>query len=228
MKTLYTLLFLSLTTLGFGQEVTRKVEPFTSLIVSRGVDVRLVQSSSDEIIIRTKGIEPEDVLTENRGDALVIKVATKSLWQEMQDNYWWARIEVPYETLENMEINTGAKISANEIISGDVLDIQTNMGGEVEFEVQLTELIIESNMGAMAEVAGTARFVKATASMGAGIDLRDLNAEEARAKSSMGSDIKVHATKAFDGRANMGGTIRVTGDPVKFYESTSMGGDIYN
>src|SRR5210317_1838488 len=98
MKLFYTLLLAGLTTFGYSQEVRRKVDSFSSLIVSRGVDVRLVKSTSDEIIIRTNGIEPEDVITENRGDELVIKIATKSLWQEMQDNYWWARIEVPYQS----------------------------------------------------------------------------------------------------------------------------------
>ena len=42
----------------------------------------------------------------------------------------------------------------------------------------------------------------------------------------MGAEIRVYAIKEFDGRANMGGYIRVSGDPVKFYESTSMGGEI--
>jgi hypothetical protein len=226
MKAIYTLVVLFLTTLSYAQEVTRKIDSYTSLIVSRGVDVRLVKSSSNEVKITTNGIDPNELITESRGDELVIKVATKSLWQEMQDNHWWARVELPYKTIENLEISTGAKVSSKETFTGGLLDVQVSMGGEMELDVQVERLIIESSMGAMAEASGSAKKVELSASMGAEIDLRELTAENVQAKASMGSDVRVHATKEFDGRANMGGTIRVTGNPDKFYQSTSMGGDI--
>ena len=101
------------------------------------------------------------------------------------------------------------------------------MGGEIELTVELNELVIDASMGALAEVAGRARQLDLSASMGAEIDFRDLEAEKARAKSSMGSEIRVHILQEFDGRANMGGTIRVSGNPDKFFKSTSMGGEIY-
>jgi len=226
MKTIYTLILLCLATIGYSQEVTRKIEPFTSIIASRGVDITLVKSNSDEITIRTNGIDPEDVITEGRNDELVIKVATKSLWQEMQDNRWWARIEVPYKVIENLEVSTGARIKSEELLAGKVLDGQVSMGGELVLEVQLEELNIDSSMGGIADLTGRAVRVELSASMGAEIDLRELKADVVHAKSSMGAEVKVHAIKEFDGRANMGGYIRVSGDPDKFYVSTSMGGDI--
>ena len=226
MKALYTLVILCLATIGYGQEVTRKIDKYSSLVVGRGVDVRLVKSSSGEMIIRTHGVDPDNVITEFQGGELEIKVATKSLWQEMQDNHWWVRIELPYQFIDNMEVNTGAKISSEQTFVGDILDVQVNMGGELDLNVKLNELIIDSSMGGVAEATGSAKNLELSASMGAIIDLRELMAEVVQAKSSMGAEIMVHATKEFDGRANMGGLIKVSGDPPKFYESTTMGGEI--
>ena len=218
MKILYTLVMLSLSSIVLAQETTKTIDNYTTLIVSRGVDVRLIKSPSNEVKITTKGIKPNEVVIENHGDELIIKVSTKSLWLEMQDNYWWARIELPYQTIDNIEVSTGAKITSLDLFKGDLLDLEVSMGGELELEVDLNELILDSNMGSVAEIA---------ASMGAEIDLRDLQAEIVTAKSSLGAEVRVHANKEFSGRANMGGSIRVTGNPEKFYESTSMGGDIY-
>lgn len=228
MKAIYTLIILGFTTLVFGQEEVRTIDSYSSLIVSRGVDVKLVKSNSNEVKIITNGIHPDEVITESRGDELVIKVATKSLWQEMQDNHWKARVELPYRTIDNMEISTGARISSDELFSGDLLDIQNSMGGELDMEVKLNHLIIDCSMGAVSELTGAAEKIELSASMGAEIDLGELEGGAVRAKSSMGADIKVYAKKEFDGRANMGGYIRVSGDPAKFYESTSMGGEIRN
>ena len=226
MKAIATVLMVCLAGIASAQETTRNIENYTSLIISRGVDVKLVKSSAQEARIKTNGIDPEDVVIENRGDELVIKVASKSLWIEMQDNHWWARVELPYKSINNIEVSTGAKLISEELFTGDLLDVQVSMGGEIELEVKLNELIIDSSMGAIAEFKGSTIKAELSASMGAEIDLDETAAEAVYAKSSMGSEIKVNATKVFDGRANMGGEIKVYGNPDKFYESTSMGGEI--
>ena len=225
MKGLFTLLLTALTVSLFAQE-TVKIEPYTSLVISRGVDVRLVQSNSNEAKVEVNGIDIDDLIIENKNNELSIKVATKSLWQEMQDNHWWARIELPYQVISNLEVLTGAKLSAKEVLKGEDIDMQVSMGGEIELDLDLELLIIDASMGGLAEFTGKAKIVEINASMGSETDLRDLEAEEVNAKSTMGSEVRVQATKSFDGKAVMGGYIRVTGNPDRFYEDTSMGGEI--
>lgn len=225
MKGLFTLLLTALTVSLFAQE-TVKIEPYTSLVISRGVDVRLVQSNSNEAKVEVNGIDFDDLIIESKNNELSIKVATKSLWQEMQDNHWWARIELPYQVISNLEVLTGAKLSAKEVLKGEDIDMQVSMGGEIELDLDLELLIIDASMGGLAEFTGKAKIVEINASMGSETDLRDLEAEEVNAKSTMGSEVRVQATKSFDGKAVMGGYIRVTGNPDRFYEDTSMGGEI--
>jgi hypothetical protein len=226
MRAILILLATSLVSLSYGQDFKKHFNSYTSLVVSRGVDARLVKSDSKDLSFTIQGISPEDVIVENTGNELRIKVATKAIWQEMQDNHWWVRVDVPYETLMTAEALTGAKISASEPISVKSLDLSVSMGAEIELKIEVKELYMDASMGGIADLEGTVESLDVTASMGSEVDLDNLAAKYVKAKSTMGSDMKINAILEFDGRASMGGYIEVTGDPDRFYENTSMGGDI--
>ena len=228
MRTLLILLATSVASMSYAQDFKKHFKSYTSLVVSRGVDARLVKSDSKDLSFTVHGISPEDVIVENSGNELRIKVATKALWQEMEDNHWWVRVEVPYESLMAAEALTGAKISTSEPISVRSLDLSVSMGAELELNVDVKELYLDASMGGIAELEGTVESLDVTASMGSEVDLDDLTAKYVKAKSTMGSDMRVKATLEFDGRASMGGYIRVSGNPDRYYENTSMGGDIYS
>jgi hypothetical protein len=228
MRTLLVLFAISVASMSYGQDFKKHFNSYTSLVVSRGVDARLVKSNSKDLNFTIHGISPEDVIVENNGNELRIKVATKAIWQEMQDNHWWVRVEVPYETLMAAEALTGAKISTSEPISVRSLDLSVSMGAELELNVNVKELYLDASMGGIAEVVGIVESLDVTASMGSEVDLDDLTAKYVKAKSTMGSDMRVNATLEFDGRASMGGYIRVSGNPDRYYENTNMGGDIYS
>ena len=226
MRAILILLATSLVSLSYAQDFKIHFNSYTSLVVSRGVDARLVKSDAKDLSFTIHGISPEDVIVENSGNELRIKVATKAIWQEMQDNHWWVRVEVPYESLMTAEALTGAKISASEPIIVKSLDLSVSMGAEIELNIEVKELYMDASMGGIAELEGTVESLDVTASMGSEVDLDNLAAKYVKAKSTMGSDMKINAILEFDGRASMGGYIEVTGDPDRFYENTSMGGDI--
>lgn len=226
MRTLLILLATAVASMAYAQEFKKHFNSYTSLVVSRGVDARLVKSDAKDLSFTIHGLSPEDVIVENSGNELRIKVATKAIWLEMQDKHWWVRVEVPYETLMAAEALTGAKISTSEPITVKSLDLSVSMGGELELRIEVKELYLDASMGGLAELEGTVESLDVTASMGSEVDLADLIAKYVKAKSTMGSEMRINATIEFDGRASMGGYIRVTGDPDRYYENTSMGGDI--
>ena len=226
MRTLLFLVATSFASLSYAQDFKKHFKSYTTLVVSRGIDARLVKSESKDLSFTIHGIDPEDVIVENSGNELSIKVATKAIWQEMQDNHWWVRVDVPYETLMVAEALTGAKISSKESIITKTLDLSVSMGGEMELNIEVKELYMDASMGGLAELEGSAESLDVTASMGSEVDLDNLTAKYVKAKSTMGSDVRINATLEFDGRAFMGGYIKVSGDPDRFYENTSMGGDI--
>ena len=226
MRTLLFLLATSVASMSYAQDFKKHFTKYNSLVVSRGIDARLVKSTSKDLIITVQGITADDIIVENKNNELHIKVATKALWQEMQDNHWWVRVEVPYETLTAAEAITGAKLSARETIRVESLDLAVSMGGEIQLTIEARELYLDASMGGLVELEGSVESLDVTASMGSEADLDELVAKYVKAKSTMGSGMRINATEEFDGRATMGGYIKVTGNPDRFYENTSMGGDI--
>jgi Putative auto-transporter adhesin, head GIN domain len=226
MKSLFLTLALIASTTLYAQEFTQEIGAFKYLEVSRGVDVTLVQSESREVTVRVHGVDPDAVIIENIRDELRIKISSKGLWQDLNDGYWWVRVEVPFRQIYGMEASLGAKITAQDLIKVDDLDVELSTGAEIEIKVDVKELFVDVNMGSVLEMEGNTRFVDIRTSMGAEADLRDLEAMNVKARSSMGAVLSVTANEEFDGSASMGGVIRVYGNPEKFYESTSMGGDI--
>ncbi len=226
MKNLIGLWLLLVATTVYGQEFKKKIPAFRYLYVSRGVEAHLVHSDADEVTIRTKGLQPEDIIVEGGHDELRIKVATKGLWQEMQDNYWWVKVEIPYQQLEGLEVKTGAKVWADKPLHVRRLDMRVGMGAKAELTIEAEDLSLEVSMGSRVELAGRADYLNVETSMGAEADLRKLTAAKVRAKANMGSQLRVTATEEFDGQASMGSEIHLFGSPERFYRSTSMGGEI--
>ena len=142
-----------------------------------------------------------------------IKVATKALWQEMEDKHWWVKVEVPYKKIKSIEVLTGARVKTNEPLKSEEIDLSSSMGAQLEFELISKDVYLDVSMGGVAELSGSAENLKVTASMGSEVDLHLLVAKYVKAKSSMGSELRVKATEEFDGHATMGGYIKVDGNP---------------
>ena len=212
----------------YAQEFTRSLDDFAHLTLSRGVDATLVKSSSKELKVKIFGMDEDDVIIENDHNELEIRVATRGLLNEIDDKHWWVRVEIPYQELRTIEVTMGSQLFSNDVLKADDLSIDVGTGSELELKIEVTELMIDVTTGSEVEIDGKADFLDAKAAMGSELDLSDLEARSVRAKSNMGSMLSVHATEKFDGSASMGGAIKVTGDPEKFYESTNMGGDIFS
>ena len=226
MKTTLVILISAIASISYAQDFKKHIKDYTSLVVSRGIDATLVKSDAEDLSFTTHGIDPEHVIVENQGDELRIKIATKALWQEMEDKHWWVKVEVPYKTIKSIEVLTGARVKTKEPLKSEVIDLASSMGAELEFELISKDIYLDVSMGGVAELSGSAETLKVTASMGSEVDLHLLTAKYVKAKSSMGSDLRVKATEEFDGHATMGGSIRVEGNPDRFYENSGMGGDI--
>ncbi|MEN8248254.1 MAG: DUF2807 domain-containing protein [Bacteroidota bacterium] len=212
----------------FAQEFTKTLDDFAHISLSKGIDATLVKSNSKVLKVKTFGLDEDDVIIENDHNELSIRVATKGLWNELDDNHWWVRVEIPFQELKSIELNMGSRVISRDIIKTDDLGIDVGTGSEVELKIEVTELMLDVTTGSEVDIEGKADFLDVKAYMGSEVDLGSLTTRSVRAKSTMGSDLKVYASEKFDGQASMGGMIKVYGDPVKFYESTNMGGDIWS
>jgi len=226
MKNVVTLLFIISSFSGFSQSFKVQLEDFDELKISRGIEALLYKSSSKEMEFELKGLNKSDVLIEQSKHRLTIKVKTKSLWEAMQENEWSVKVKIPYESIELIDVSTGAIVKAESTIKSEDLFIDSSMGGIVDIDIKSKRVTIDTSMGAITSISGEVEIANIDSNMGAVVKAYDLVAQSARVESSMGAIVKVYCVKEFDGSASMGGEITVKGNPEKLFESESMGGDI--
>jgi len=211
---------------GFAQSFTVELEAFDELKISRGVEALLYKSSSNEMEFEIKGLNKSDVIIEQSRHRLTIKVKTKALWEAMQENDWSVKVKIPYESIELIDVSTGAVLKAESVIKTEDLFIDSSMGGVVDIAIKSKRVTIDTSMGAVTKIKGEVETANIDCNMGAVVRAYDLLAQSARVEASMGGIVKVYCTKEFDGSASMGGEITVKGNPEKSFESESMGGEI--
>jgi len=226
MKKILLIIFIVSSFSSFSQTFTRHLDQFEELIVARGVQATLIKSNSDELSFEVHGLSKDDIIVDQDRGVLTIKVRTKSLWEAMQENDWWVRVTIPYQNLVAIDASTGAEITAKNTIETDDLLIDVSMGATVNLEIKANRLSVDSTMGGVVNLQGNTQNLNVDVSMGAIIKAAELESKYVKVKSSMGSVVSVYCTSEFDGSASMGAQINVKGNPKKWFENTSMGGEI--
>lgn len=226
MKKLFLAAFVVASLQSFGQTFTRHLEPFQELKIARGIKATLEKSNSNELSFEVHGLSPDDIIVDQDGRVLSIKVRTKSLWESMQEREWWVKVKIPYQKLTSIDASTGAEIRAANVIESDELYLDTTMGAIIDLEVKTNRLSVDTSMGAVTDLAGVTENLSVDVSMGAVVKAYSLEAKYVKAEASMGSSVKLFCTEEFDGSASMGAEIEVKGNPKKWFENESMGGDI--
>ncbi len=99
-------------------------------------------------------------------------------------------------------------------------------GAHAKMDLRVDDLICESSSGAGMELMGEANTFSASSSSGSDIRAYDLTAKECKADASSGSDIKLHVTHKFQGRASSGADIKFRGNPEDISKNDNSGGSV--
>jgi len=223
MKSLLSILFIALSITSFGQPFKKDLKSFTELKISRGIEATLVHSDAKELNFDVKGVSKSDIIIEQDNDRLYIKVKTKALWELMQEFNWWVKVTIPYQTLETIDLTTGATVKSDGIIESSNLFIKNKMGAEADLELKVTKLSVDTSMGSITKLGGMAKEVNINANMGAVVKAFDLKSKYSTIESNMGAVVSVFCNFEFDGSASMGGTIKLKGTPENMFISETLG-----
>ncbi len=108
--------------------------------------------------------------------------------------------------VDDIEVRRGAVAEISGIDAGD-LRVRVSTGAELEMSGRCGEMDLETNTGSS-------------------VDARALECEIVEASGSTGSSMRVTATARIEGRASMGSSLRVYGDPERRDLRSSMGGSV--
>ncbi len=208
---------------GDGNVVSKKRKisnDFVRINASRGLDIYITKS---------KNISLEVEADENLHELIETEVKNGTLYITASKNINMAsakKIHISADNINEIKVNSGAEVYSENTFSSERLVLSVSSGAHAKMDLRVDDLICESSSGAGMELMGEANTFSASSSSGSDIRAYDLTAKECKADASSGSDIKLHVTHKFQGRASSGADIKFRGNPEDISKNDNSGGSV--
>ncbi|WBX76678.1 DUF2807 domain-containing protein [Tenacibaculum ovolyticum] len=219
-KIVFLSLFLMTMLASAQTTITKKLGEFTTIKVFNGINLELVKSTENKIIIT--GQKAEKVTVKNKNNTL--KVALK-FPETTADGK--VRITVYYESiLQVIDANEGATVTGKGITQPQV-EIKAQEGAFINMVVNVKHLKVKSTSGAVIKLSGVTKNQTVEANLGGmyhGYKLMVSDLNYVRAGS--GSKVEVQSGETLDAKVSFGGSIFYKGTPEVFKDKKVIGGVI--
>jgi hypothetical protein len=219
-KIVFLSLFLMTMLASAQTTITKKLGEFTTIKVFNGINLELVKSTENKIIIT--GQKAEKVTVKNKNNTL--KVALK-FPETTADGK--VRITVYYESiLQVIDANEGATVTGKGITQPQV-EIKAQEGAFINMVVNVKHLKVKSTSGAVIKLSGVTKNQTVEANLGGmyhGYKLKVSDLNYVRAGS--GSKVEVQSGETLDAKVSFGGSIFYKGTPEVFKDKKVIGGVI--
>ncbi|MCU0396685.1 MAG: DUF2807 domain-containing protein [Cyclobacteriaceae bacterium] len=216
------ILFLLTTIAGWAQQSeVRKVQPFTGIKVSQGIDVYLRKGNQESVRVEVSGISLSSVITEVSGDMLKV---------QLDDGRYrgshTVKVYVTFVQITKLMASSAGNFYGESTIESKSLSLNTSSAASIELTVKVEQLHASASSAGDMELKGSAKYVEMDASSAGEINGYDLEAEEARVEASSAGDIKISVTQKIEAYASSGASIRYRGNPMKTNTNASSGGSV--
>ncbi len=222
MKQLILILMISLPSFNvFAQkEITVELEKFTEIKAFDRIQVTLVKSNENKVVIT--GEDRDEVEVTNKNGLLKIRM---ELGNHMDGGDIEAKVYYS-ENLSLIDSNENAKINSDDTLTGDVSRIAVQEGGKVGLKVNIDELEIKSTSGGEITLTGNAKTQEVVANAGGKVFNEKLNTEQTTVTVNAGGRADVNASDKVTAKVRAGGTINIYGNPKEVDKNKVFGGKI--
>ena len=217
---LVVLLFVSQTTNAQDEKISQDLLSFSEIKVFDGLSVNLIKSSENKAVIT--GANTKNVAVVNNEGVLKIRMQVTKLfsgYRTFVDLYYTDKLIV-------IDVNEDARITSEEVIKQDVLELKAQEGGELSINTEVEQLLIKTVTGGVIETFGTADLQDVAINTGGIYKGKEMITKFSTINVNAGSKAEIHATNYVKATVKAGGEVLVFGDPEKMDEKTVFGGII--
>ncbi|CAM1350008.1 head GIN domain-containing protein [Tenacibaculum insulae] len=213
-------LFLITVLVSAQTKITKTLGEFSTIKVFNGIDIKLVKSNNNQIIIT--GEKAEKVTIKNKNNTLKISLKLPETTADGK-----VKITLFYNTtLKVIDANEGAVITGKGIEQAEV-EIKAQEGAFINMVVNVKHLKVKSTSGAVIRLSGFTKNQTVDANLGGiyhGYKLLVSDFNYVRAGS--GSKVEVQSGETLDAKVSFGGSIFYKGKPEVFKDKKVIGGVI--
>lgn len=214
------MLVLGLGTASAQQMIDREVGDFHEIKVFDLIEVNMIQSDQNRIVI--KGDRAGDIEFVNRDGVLKLRMEFEKKFRG-EDTL----IEVYYTDIQVVDANEGARITCNEMIEQDRIELRAQEGARIEVGMKVRDAEIRAVTGGMVYASGLATNQVITLNTGGIFEGRDLKTETSSIRVSAGGEAELFAREEVDIQIRAGGDVYVYGNPKRVQKDRIFGGRIY-
>ncbi|OEK06043.1 chaperonin [Flavivirga aquatica] len=220
MKRLITALVILITTTIIAQnKVEKTIGEFTELKVYDLIEVELIKSDSDKIII--SGENKEDVLVNNKNGILKIKMKLEEAFDGNK-----TKIILYYTNIDIIDANEGAKIYSEDEIKQFEIDLNAQEGSKIKVKLNVTHTNIRSVTGSNIQTSGISKNQNISIYTGGVYKGKELKTTFTDVSIRAAGEAHVNAKTLVKAKVRAGGNVYIYGNPEKVEESKIFGGRI--
>jgi len=218
---LFVFLALGLQTIWSQDEkITHELQKFTEIKAFDGISVNLIKSDVNRAVIT--GTNAKKVAVVNKNGILKLRMEIDKIFSGYR-----TFIELYYtEALVVIDVNEDARISSEEIIKQDVLELKAQEGGEVMINAQVEQMLIKSVTGGVVITSGSSDNQDVSINTGGIYEGKEFKTKFTTVNVNAGSSAKIFATDYVKATVKAGGEVLIFGNPSKIDEKTVFGGKI--
>jgi len=218
MKKIILMVFVLLTQLNYSQ-TTIKLDNFDELKVFDQLNVTLVQSDENKVVV--SGKNESSFETVNKNGVLKLRMRlTKMLSGED------TKVTLYFKNIKSIDANEGSIVSSKHIFKQTTMDLSSQEGAKIDVELDVENTSIKIYSGGIISLWGKAVTQKTMITSGGIFYGKDLVTSQTSVSISAGGSADVNATTLVNAKVNAGGSISIYGKPKEIKQETFAGGII--
>lgn len=218
MKKIILIAFVMISQLNFGQ-TTIKLENFDELKVFDQLNVTLVQSDENKVVVTGKNESSFEAV--NKNGVLKLRMEVTKMLSGAD-----TKVTLYFKNIKSIDANEGCIVSSKHIFNQTTIDLSSQEGAKIDIELDVENTSIKIYSGGIISLWGKAVTQKTTINSGGIFYGKDLVTSQTTVSLSAGGSADVNATTLVNAKVKAGGTISIYGKPKEIKQETFAGGTI--
>jgi len=200
-------------------QVTRNLGEFNAVKVFDKLNVKLISSDENKIII-TGNREDEVEIVNNNGELKLRMPFPKLLSGDD------ITIKLYYKNIDSIDASEGSYVSNDGVFKQTSIDLDAKEGSEINVDLDVEKANVRAVSGGIIELSGKATNQNCIIASGGVYNGKDLHTSQTEITVSAGGQAEVYATLLADAKVKAGGSISIYGKPKQINQKTILGGTI--
>ncbi len=218
MKKIILIAFVMISQIQFGQ-TTIKLEDFDALKVFDQLNVNLVQSDENKVVVTGKNESSFEAV--NKNGILKLRMEVTKMLSGAD-----TKVTLYFKNIKSIDANEGCIVSSKHIFNQTTIDLSSQEGAKIDIELDVENASIKIYSGGIISLWGKAVTQKTTINSGGIFYGKDLVTSQTTISLSTGGSADVNATTLVNAKVKAGGTISIYGKPKEIKQETFAGGTI--